>query len=276
MSKKTLQDKIRDWIEQEGYPFEMSTAKIFRENNLNVYESNYYEDTETGKYREIDLIAYFSRYLGYNTSFQVKFIIECKYAKDKPWVMFHTPDKSYESMPISYKLIGNEAGKELLETLNGFDEKTIEYNLLLNDVNFGYGIIEALKGSNKSIDLAYKSADSVFKALESELDKGTKNTNTCELYIPIIVIRGSLFECSQEHEKINIREVDSGTLVWKKKLDSIGFGFINVVTEKHLDQFVKKMKSDLDHIIENRKDLIEGAINRNRRKRKNKGVRVRS
>jgi len=146
-------------------------------------------------------------------------------------------------MPINYKLIGNEAGKELLETLTGFDDKTVEYNFLLNDANFGYGIIEALKGNNKSIDLAYKSADSVFKALESELDKGMKNINTCELYIPIIVIRGNLFECSQEHENIHIREIDSGTLVWKKKLDSIGFGFINVVTEKYLDQFVKKISS---------------------------------
>jgi hypothetical protein len=52
-----LKTKVEEWISKEGYPLEMQVAQIFQEAGYSVTQSDYYEDFETGKHREIDVTA---------------------------------------------------------------------------------------------------------------------------------------------------------------------------------------------------------------------------
>ncbi|WP_312356464.1 hypothetical protein [Empedobacter sp.] len=50
--------KIKEWINKNGYPLEMYTSRIFKNNGFNVAQSLYYKDISTEKYREIDILAH--------------------------------------------------------------------------------------------------------------------------------------------------------------------------------------------------------------------------
>lgn len=275
MEKKELSEKIKSWINKEGYPFEMTVARIFRKHNLQVYESSYYLDSETGKYREIDLLVYYVRHLSGNRVFNVKFIIECKYAP-QPWLLFDSPDGAYKNLTIDYLIKGNTSGQEFLRQFGSYDKTSTEGNLFIYDSNIGYGLIETMKNKNEGrIDLAYKSVDAAFKVVEHEIDKNKENHHVCELYIPIVVIKGKLFKCSQDDkEETHVNEINHANLLWKKKLDTLGFGFINIVTIDHLDDLIHKLIKDIKYIEKEHLDKVNIALNKS--KPRKKGISIRN
>lgn len=157
-----LEEKLKNWISKEGYPFEMSIAKIFRKKNLIVYESSFYKDHESDKFREIDLLSYYQNTLKESIIFQIKFIVECKYAKN-PWVLFSSPDNEFKNSDAHIKVKGNEAANKYLEFISRHPIQENDNKLLSYGADYGYGLIESFKEKdNNSQDLAYKAIDSVF------------------------------------------------------------------------------------------------------------------
>lgn len=55
---KNLDNKVKDWIQKTGFPFEMEVANAFVNAGFMVAQSVYYRDNELGKYREADIIAH--------------------------------------------------------------------------------------------------------------------------------------------------------------------------------------------------------------------------
>ena len=80
--------KIKDWLEGQGFSLEMQAASAFRAAGFEVRQSSYYSDSETGKGREIDVVARDPDTLGV---VDITFIVECKSTK-KPWVILCSPD----------------------------------------------------------------------------------------------------------------------------------------------------------------------------------------
>lgn len=78
--------KIKEWINKNGYPLEMYTSRIFKNNGFNVAQSLYYKDISTEKYREIDILAHKNNIVN-NVSINISFVIECKKSV-KPWIIF--------------------------------------------------------------------------------------------------------------------------------------------------------------------------------------------
>jgi hypothetical protein len=86
MSEDLVQ-KIRKWLDKEGYPLEMQVARTFREIGFEVSSSEYYLDPDEKKPREIDVIATLQKTIS-GVLFQIAYTVECKLSKDKPWVCF--------------------------------------------------------------------------------------------------------------------------------------------------------------------------------------------
>jgi hypothetical protein len=84
----TLSDKVRGWLESQGFPLEMRAAAAFRQVGFEVRQSSYYIDPETSKGREIDVLASDPDILGV---VQIHLVIECKSHK-KPWVLLASDD----------------------------------------------------------------------------------------------------------------------------------------------------------------------------------------
>ena len=87
----SLNDKLMNWLNEQGYPLEMATAQLFRQHGFRAFQSDYYTDPESNTQREIDVFAYRQKQVE-DAELRVSFSVECKNAKDKPWVMFSSED----------------------------------------------------------------------------------------------------------------------------------------------------------------------------------------
>ena len=88
--KNDIKAKVKEWLSKQGYPLEMKVAEIFQEVDFYVNLSSYYKDPSESTYREIDVVAMNSVCDIDNISFDVRFIVECKYSQDKPWILFQS------------------------------------------------------------------------------------------------------------------------------------------------------------------------------------------
>ena len=70
-----MEDKIRKWLETQGYPLEMRVAREFKSHGFRVLQSEYYTDPESGASRETDVIAHVQEELD-GVLTRVAFVIE--------------------------------------------------------------------------------------------------------------------------------------------------------------------------------------------------------
>src|SRR5262249_35932003 len=109
------------WLEKEGYPLEMRTARAFRRSGADVAISQFYKDHESQEVREIDVIATFGP-MGASdppksVSVAVSFVCECKLSKENPWVMFTTSTLASD-LPVDGRVFHSRWGN-LVTKLNG-------------------------------------------------------------------------------------------------------------------------------------------------------------
>ena len=86
-----LNDKLMNWLNEQGYPLEMATASLFRKCGFRAFQSDYSTDPESNTQRVIDVLAYRQKETE-NMLLRVSFSVECKNAKDKPWIIFSSED----------------------------------------------------------------------------------------------------------------------------------------------------------------------------------------
>src|SRR5882724_3394627 len=87
-----IEEKVAEWLGTQGYRLEYLTHKAMDDAGLGASISDYIENGD-GTFREIDVSA--SKYC-YHGDGEVHFrwIGECKYSEDKPWVMLTANTKS--------------------------------------------------------------------------------------------------------------------------------------------------------------------------------------
>jgi hypothetical protein len=56
-----MEQQIRDWLQNQGYPLEMRTAANYTNAGFRVVQSSYYQDPESSDWREIDVVADLTR-----------------------------------------------------------------------------------------------------------------------------------------------------------------------------------------------------------------------
>jgi len=88
---KLLKD-IKDWLETQGQALEMRVAKIFQENGFFVSQFENIVDQESQSVRQVDVVASLSKEID-GCFFTTRLIVECKYTKNRPWVLLLTPQK---------------------------------------------------------------------------------------------------------------------------------------------------------------------------------------
>jgi len=277
-SNKEPSKKIREWLEKQGYALEMRVAQAFSNAGFKVSISQYYVDLNSKKLREIDVVASISEEFG-NISVSVDVFIECKYAP-RSWVVF-TAQKGlgpfgyfsrilqgkfdvfrWESRPtLQARLISR-----MLSSLGTNRIKELEPFLVPQSV--GYRVIESLK--TEGPDSAYSALLQVTNSVQAYDMKAEKEYGRIlddlerqgygvgsydDLYlfsgisIPVIFIRGKLFECYLDAKgAIELINVDESIVMMSSKdiTDTSGIGnsvegFVRIVTEDLLDEFAQKM-----------------------------------
>ncbi len=253
-----LESKLRDWLKSQGYPLELRTARAFQEAG-HVKQSNYYYDTESDCYREIDVHVSLQSLPDDDADWiELALCIEVKSANDKPWVLFSGREKP-PLLPISaaYQRIASPAAKEWMRSW-AFRRKIRDMPLLELEDYSGHSLIRANLAPNQREDVAYKAILSAVKAARWEAQRaGETDEESILLAFPVVVIDAPLFKCTLDDNSDDLRlwRVDWGTLVWRNAVTR-GEGthtIVHVVTESALKEYADKAVQTIGTLSEVRK-----------------------
>lgn len=250
----TINKKIADWLEKQGYPFEMFVAQQFKKLGFSVNQSVFYKDDESGKFREIDVIAYANREIN-GVWFNITFIVECKVSNDKPWIIFNG-ENMYQSrgyiyeryMTNNWRLLFNDLddvnNKDTIKAINMFDVK---------DKLIGHSITQAFTEGH---DVTYAALNGVTKSSIYFMNKTNESRRkTCNIYIPIIAIDGLLFSAILEKNgKIKIDQICDSKLVWRRSYDNHSIVLVEIITKDAILEQAKRMKIFCDTFFDLTKD----------------------
>jgi hypothetical protein len=106
---------IEEWLERAGYPLELAITKTLRELDFTCFKSMLYQDWESNKAREIDLIAEAAVFNGDNY-LQGTLVIECK-KSTKPFVVLCDDDETFRigEYVLHDSVITNRCGKFIVD-----------------------------------------------------------------------------------------------------------------------------------------------------------------
>lgn len=99
--KKSLDQQLVEWLEKQGYPLEMLVAQAFQDADFHVIMSSFYTDFEASQPREIDVTAQLLSSFDKPVAVQVSYHIECKLARDKPWIIFVPQAQPERFLPMN-------------------------------------------------------------------------------------------------------------------------------------------------------------------------------
>jgi len=225
--------KVREWLETQGFPLEMRSAAAFRMAGFEVAQSAYYVDPETGKAREIDVIARDPDHLGV---LNIGFIVECK-SSSKPWVLLCSPDTLVGyNRAFAFAALSDKAKDALLDRLV---DMLPRFSWLRKDGLTGYALRQAFSDA----DSAYAAAISVAKACDGFVRECDGKYRALAFAFPVIVVDGPLVRCLlSDKGDIVLEEAEQGEFLFTGRLPHYFGTCIKVVTSSCLAKFTTEAR----------------------------------
>lgn len=229
--------KIREWLENQGYPLEMRVARCFRDAGFHVIQAHLYADPETGTQREIDLVARFPEITG---GLKLTFTVECKKSADKPWLLFSSPTTlEGRNVLFSYSVNSESAREILIDKFMDFGtggQTLLDFPWVRKSGQIGYGITQAFTNGE---DATFKASTGALKAaIAQKLETAEDSWSPFVFSFPVIVVDGPLFQCSlQDDGSVAIDQIENGELFFPLSIANEPGTCIHVVTAGSLSQF---------------------------------------
>ena len=88
---RDLTTKVAAWLETSGYSLEMRAARGLIAAGFDVVQSEYFQDSDTNKWRETDILAHCETRGTSGGRPIFSLVVECKSGKH-PWVLFTSPN----------------------------------------------------------------------------------------------------------------------------------------------------------------------------------------
>lgn len=216
----TMSDKVKEWLEKQGYPLEMRVAAAFSEAGFDVRQSTYYIDPETSKAREIDVEAVSVTIIGY---LDIRVLLSSK-----------------DTLTGFNRLMAfggmSEHVRHYFATLENWDrlKKTLPW-LMKEGVVAAYSMRQAFSGD---LDAAYTAAMNVCNACHNHVRNETSRTTNLHFAFPVIAVDQPLIRCMLASDgQIELKEVDEGEFLFAgHPLCTC----IRITTLAHLPAFAKE------------------------------------
>lgn len=251
-----MKKEITDWIQKGGFPFEMQVANAFLDAGFKVAQAIYYQDSDSNKTRETDIIAY--TYARVNDIWVVlTFVIECKSSKDKPWVIFSNP-RVFNSLDEQLPIYCTKNGISLLKSLKS--KGNFKSSLIFkNKRHFGYSIATAF---NNATEKSYEAIQSVTKACEYFVSQSEiKRLSSCNIYFPCVFIEGEMFSATMKKDNdLEIKPIDEAELLIGRSFHEHGNSRVFVFNNQDLLRKAKKLKALSKEFFLKNKEQIEENI----------------
>lgn len=252
-----LSKKIGDWLERQGYPFEMYVAQQFQKLGFSVNQSVYYKDEESGKFREIDVIAYTYREIN-GVWFNITLIIECKASRDKPWIIFKGKNM-YKSYDFIYERYMTYNWRMLFDNLRDSDDESAQKAIRMFDIKdnpIGYSITQAF---TEGQDVTFAALNGVTKSSIYFMKKTNESRRKmCNIYIPIIAIDSMLFSTFlDETGQILVEESDIAKMAWRRSYDNHSVVLVEIITKNAIPNQAIVIKDFCDTFFSLAKSAME-------------------
>lgn len=246
-NKKAIEEQVCDWLKKQGYPLEMQVASMLRGNNFCVRQATHYLDVETGKSREVDVLATDADPLGMA---EIHFVVECK-AGNKPWILFTSADTLYNyNRFFALGILSDGARRVLAE--KKFDELEEALCWLGKDGRIGYNITEAF--TNRTDNTSH-AQNTVVKSCTFLLEDNEGWTPPLIFAFPAIVISAPLFECFLDEDgEVRLSPIDQGWVFFDPRIPEVNGTCIRVISQAGLSAYsseVCAMKDNLHSVIAN-------------------------
>lgn len=299
LHKPTI-SQIKTALEQSGYLLEQRICPIIEKYGYFTIPNDQYEDKDTGKSREIDVVAG-DIYSLYRTDlkdvFETNLLIECK-NNSTPVVFFTQKNLIPEFCSENIMLYGNPDG------IYNKEGEAIE--LIWDYFNFGQfhhyakakwiahqfcqlkpkisgprekQIIEwetSHETESTSYERLHESIDSLTKAADyfksefirnAPIDKNTNNNIELEMIYPVILFAGQIFECRIMGKEYKLFERKH--LLFNKKIQSKtlkGSYYIDVIQENYLSRFLNIIQEQNVKIVDRlkrKRKILKDNVKRN-------------
>ena len=248
-----LDAKVREWLEHEGYPLEFRVAQKLRNARFAVRQGSYIRDSEQNAPREIDVLAFLDGRVK-KRLLRVYHVIECKWSKDKPWVVF-TSDQRMAPAACITQTIASEFGSAVLWKEAGLLYLQ-ELEVFATPKRSGFNGRQALtkEGADRFYS-AMKSVVSLTKSLVDSYDDSNRKRRTLPEAVavgfPVIVVQGELYEAFLDTKSgdIALQRTPQVRCHWKGSSEWTLHATVDVVTFDHLDVFLKTRSAQVETLL---------------------------
>jgi hypothetical protein len=230
--KPTLKKKVEEWLAKQGYPLEMRVAQVLKQRGWLVLHSRRYNDPIQQKEREIDLLA-ISDDPSESSSLAGDLVIECKWTRDKPWVLFSGTKLATNAIA---QLAATPKTSGAMAKIPYDEVPTLP---LFENVDEGYSLVQALK-TEKTEDptnVGYTAVQTVINAADFFASQMSEELDI--LFVPVVVIDGELFRGTlSEKGEVVIDPIEFGVLSHLRAIE--GPRFVHIVRESALTDFISR------------------------------------
>jgi hypothetical protein len=246
-----LPDKVKAWLEGEGYPLEFATANAFERSGFETRQGMYLSMPRTNAFREIDVVA--SRMAqNEEVTCRVSIVVECKWSRDKPWVVFTSRlGRSSWQEKVAY-VVSSPLGAAALWNLMR-DDRLRQLRFFEPSRRIGFSGRQAF--SDKQ-DLFYSTVQGIVSAAISyartELAVPQTNKNArggAHVVFPLVVLDAPLFECYFEDGNLKVDAVESVQVQWRGSDVVSGPVIVDIVTAEALANYVDMIASHADALL---------------------------
>ncbi len=268
-----LKKKILEDIKQTGFIAELQVGSVLTKNDWSINHGETYEDKDSQKSREIDIIATKVKHDS-QTKLHLEFslVIDVKRMKKRPWVIFSVDKEmpktqGWRILSCGYNDMSKKGGKYRSGIFyEGVDKNNFKSNL----DRYGIAFHESFKPPSET-SKAFESLISVCKAAwyskeKNKYENGPEEFDLEEetevyIFIPVVVLDGNLFEVTLDLDgEIKLNEQDFIQI--QLNYSSPNYGktdidfFPDIIKYEYLEEYLNQTEKWINGMFEEFKKTI--------------------
>lgn len=249
-----LKNRIAEWLAKEGYPLEFSVANTLSGAGFRCRQGEYVRDEDHENVREIDVTAVVTRRTG-PSMIRVYQLLECKWSKDKPWVVFVSEGGGMAPSALITQSIGSRAGRTLLWARAG-DASLHRLRVFETPNEPGFGGRQALADKK---DVFYNTIQAVVtkaSLLANGYDEGRPSVEdaleAAIVVFPTVIVGGLLYKAAFDSEtaSVSLQEATHVRLHWRGAAAWRWHATVDVVAASAVPEFAKQRFADASILAE--------------------------
>ncbi|HYO72424.1 MAG TPA: hypothetical protein VEU33_40775 [Archangium sp.] len=263
-----LEEKVKDWLLKEGYPLEFKTGALFEKHGFLAKHGIYARATDDAPPREIDVLASITHDIGDKDFLRIEYIVECKWTRDKPWIVFSSERGIHPAAAIA-QTMGSSLGEACLWFAAG-DAEMQNLDLFKTLPRGGFSGVRAFGAGE---DLFYNTLRGVAERAwcrvayyDSPPSPPNVRPEMAVVVRPVIVIEGDLLEAYYDNSthKLELERVPKARIHWRGAEKWSFHCLVDVVTVEGLEEYAQTQAKQVETmfaVLERARANIEKCFN---------------